>query len=248
MLISAGAPVDVLTRGTEGRAADNNKFTPLMIACEGRHVDAVRALLERGADSEGNNKERTPLSHASRIADMDLVSVLLEYKCKVNTAPPAQRWGSVALSPLHAAAEDDNVELIRVLVKAGASINATGSGWRSHTPLQCAVSAGRVAAIHELVRPRAHKGRDAQCDPHLRPRAPTPDKLALGADINARDGQRHYHETALHVAAREKRIDIVEELIRAGADQLATNNRGRTPCVEYARARGARPSSARPPI
>ena len=72
--------------------------------------------------------------------------------------------------------------------------------------------------------------------PHLRPAPapdlappPPPDQLALGADINARDGQRHYHETALHVAAREKRIDLVEVLIAAGADQLATNNHGRTP-------------------
>jgi ankyrin repeat protein len=47
-----------------------------------------------------------------------------------------------------------------------------------------------------------------------------------GADVNARGKD---HETPLHIAYRNNRLDIVRFLLKSGADMGAKNNRGETP-------------------
>lgn len=131
-LLETGLPVDV-----------RNEFgqTPLMTACEWGHAEVVATLLEAGAavDLEDHLQSR-PVHHASSQA----VWRLLVDRCgaDLNVVSGDGRW------PLLAAAERNDVEAIRWLLKAGARIDLTSTG---ATALHAAVGAdAREAAAFLL--------------------------------------------------------------------------------------------------
>lgn len=111
-------------------------------------VDGLRRLVER----DGSLVQRvatdgwTPLHLAAFFADAATVSLLLERGGDV----AAVSVNSTANTPLHAAiAGRGDPEVIRLLVEAGADVNARGGGgW---TPLHLAASRGDVALVEYLL-------------------------------------------------------------------------------------------------
>jgi len=143
-LIAAGAdPNAVLTKSAD---------TALMMASRTGKIDAVRVLLDRGAQL--NTKESwggtTALMWAISERHADVTRLLIERGAEVNakssfvpsasgrgfegTAPvsakpnqPIEEFASGLLTPLMFAAREDDLESARLLIRAGADINARGA-------------------------------------------------------------------------------------------------------------------------
>lgn len=112
-------------------------------------------------------------------------------------------------TPLEYALRMENIELVRVLLSAGAQVNATFSTRTCgiKTPLQLAISTGKRELINIL--------------------------LVAGAKADVEDEDEG---SALHIAARHGNIEVVQLLISAGADVNSMTEYGWTAlheAVEY---------------
>jgi len=106
--------------------------TALFIAIAAKQLDAVNKLLDLGADA---NKQAhytdLPLKLAARVGDLAIINTLLVHGAKVNeTGRDENGNGTTAL---HCAFEAGNFGAAKMLIDAGADINAM---WHGQTPLQ----------------------------------------------------------------------------------------------------------------
>ncbi|MCY4647264.1 MAG: ankyrin repeat domain-containing protein [Gammaproteobacteria bacterium] len=143
-------------------------------------LEAVRALLEQGADAnEAQGDGMTALHWAARHADAEMAGLLitaganLEAGTRIGRYTPlhlASRAGGAGVveallaagaevhakttnsgvTPLHLAAESGSSEAIRVLADAGADLNAREREWKQ-TPLIFAAARNRARAIRTLL-------------------------------------------------------------------------------------------------
>ena len=162
-------------------------------------------LLERGADAHAADGEgRTPLHRLVECGgDAATLEVLLAAGADVNAADEHGK------TPLHIAASShknpESAAAVRVLLAAGAHLEAVSSGLFSCRPLHGAASMANLGALRELLR--------------------------HGADVHARDGNG---ETALHRACWtplcfENKPGVIKALLDAGADVKAVDESGRQP-------------------
>lgn len=251
-LIEAGADLDF---------ADPDGATALVIAIINAHYEFAALLLQAGADPNVVDHEagmgplyaavdmhRLAVGHGrgnptqiGMLTSVDTARTLLAHGADPNAelkAPIMQRqhtMGDTALgegaTPLLRAAKSGDIEMIDVLLAAGADPMATmpngttalmfaaGLGWRNGSPLAPSYDQGSeaeaVATIDRL--------------------------LALGLDIDAADAEGN---TALHAALAGRGSEaIIAHLIERGADPLAPNARDETP-LEMAESRSSEPIAA----
>jgi ankyrin repeat protein len=121
---------------------------------------------------------------------------------------------------LHWAARDSNLKAIRLLLKAGADVNA--SNRYGVTPLSLAVTSGDLATVKELLKAGADAKRAlVEGETVLMTAARTGNAkivralIAHGADLEARES--YYGETALIWAVAENHAETVAALLDAGA-------------------------------
>lgn len=161
VLLSAGPPVDVFDlaglglvdpltavlddrpQAVEGTSADG--FTPLQLAAFFGHPDAVRVLLDRGADPgavSANPSRLQALHSATAGGSHDAVTLLLAAGADPNAR---QQRG---FTPLMAAAARGDDVLVQLLLDAGADPAATGDDGKSAADL--AAERGHVDLIERL--------------------------------------------------------------------------------------------------
>lgn len=110
-LIDAGASVN---------ARNNERMTPLMFAAHGGHAPIIRHLLNRGANARARqtqNDPRTALIYAVERGNVNSVRALLRHS-NLNAQDGNGR------SALTTAANLNKLNLVRMLVRAGAKPNA----------------------------------------------------------------------------------------------------------------------------
>jgi uncharacterized protein len=73
------AMTELLDGGADPNARDRHAWTPLLHAIHRRQFEAVRVLLERGADANARTEAFTPLLMAAPEADPAFVKLLLSY-------------------------------------------------------------------------------------------------------------------------------------------------------------------------
>ena len=246
-LVASGASLDL---------ADPDGATALVIAIINAHYEFAELLLRAGADPNVVDNEagmgplyaaidmhRLAVGHGrgnpvpvGLLSAVDTVRSLLEHGADPNAAlkkPILQRqhtFGDGTLgagaTPLMRAAKSGDIELVRVLLSAGADpkltlpngttalMLAAGLGWRNGSPLA----------------PSYDQGSDAEAVETLEL------LLSLGLDLKAAN---QAGDTALHAAVGGRGSEaIVKFLLERGADPLAANGRQQTP-LSIAEARGS---------
>jgi ankyrin repeat protein len=121
-------------------------FAPLHLAVFGRRADAVRLLLERGADVEAMSHNPfvrvRPLGTAAFVREMAIARLLLDHGADPN-AP-----GEGGFRPLHTAAQNGDAELTHLLLERGANPSPAADDGR--TPADLARDAGHAALAASL--------------------------------------------------------------------------------------------------
>jgi quinoprotein dehydrogenase-associated probable ABC transporter substrate-binding protein len=171
-------------------ANPDNEMADAIVAHD---MDRVRYLLSHGAhtdwtDGEGN----AALVNAVRFGFVDITTLLLDHKADPNETNMSH-W-----TPLMYAAWDDSPEMVNVLVKHGAKLDASDND--GLTPLAIASQNAKIKAAEALV--------------------------AAGADVNAPVAKGGY--TPLMLASVSGSIDLASSLIGRGAKVNAVNPGGVT--------------------
>jgi len=203
----------------------------LLGSCYRGEAEAVRILLEKGADPNA------PLGwHDAKVfPDVDRDQAL---------AGGPERW-SPLIAAIHSG-EPSRLAIARMLLAAGADFNHdSGAG----PPLLHAAAAGDQAFSRFLIEQGADPDLEASTPDgraplHAAAHRPALVRLLLehGADPNRRDNRGN---TPLHHAVRATEPESVERLLDAGADPDARGHFGRTPAWyvtwQAARVRQLRP-------
>ena len=125
-------------------AQDDKKRTPLQLAADVGHAEAIKVMLEAGAAIEVQDaKERTPLHRAALEGHTEAIKALLEGGAAIE-AQTNMKW-----TPLHVAASKGYTEAIEVLLERGAAIEALAD--QQWTPLHVAAAHGRTESIKALL-------------------------------------------------------------------------------------------------
>eukprot|EP00752_Nemacystus_decipiens_P012340 g10940.t1 len=195
---------DAILAGADAKVADVCGNTPLHFAAAHYNQAFVGALLRRGASvSATNNEGKLPLHLAVEYGCIAVAEALLRAGADPDVMDDNYK------SPLMLAVH--NLEMISVLLKHGADVNA---GCRGYTALHSAgahASADVVEAVVEAL-------------------------VQAGADIAARTGRvtnntwgEFRQLTPLHAAAVCRHTGGLSALLRGGADANAVDSNGHTP-------------------
>lgn len=133
-------------------ATPEEGFAPLGLAAFFGHSEAVKVLLEYGADVNLKPPSRfanTAVDAAVSGDHADVVRILLAAGADPNVRSEAN------YTTLHKAAVHGNLEVVRMLLDHGADVHAIRDG--GHTPMDDAKEKGH-AAIVDLLRTRGTKG------------------------------------------------------------------------------------------
>lgn len=213
--------------GSRPDAPNGDGSTPLHLAVEAAHLEAVQTLINGGAQVDARDSYgRTPLHLAAVIAgeavperNQAIVELLLSRGARVGAAD------SEGATPLHRAAFWGNRAMAQRLVDCGADMRAPDGAGRSaldiareRQPEVCALllagwllsaaESGNVFGVGEA--------------------------LGAGADVDARAPGSG--DTALVAAAREGQADVVARLLDGHARLGVANSRGDTALHAAARA------------
>lgn len=108
---------DLLKRGANPNILNNEKETPLMLVCERGTVEDAQLLIDNGADVniKGENNET-----AIYLATRHKAHEILKYLCKIKGADLNAAWDFIGYTPLIQAAENNDIEAVRILCENGA--------------------------------------------------------------------------------------------------------------------------------
>jgi uncharacterized protein len=158
--------------------------SPVSDAAMRGDVDAVARLLLEGAAADAPQGDgMTALHWAATKGDLRLADLVLNAGANVNAAT---RLGGY--TPLLLAARGGHYDMLRTLIRAGATLAPTTA--TGVTPLMLAAASGSAEAVRVL--------------------------LDQGADLSAREAAMG--QTALMFAAANDRLDAMQALLEAGAD------------------------------
>lgn len=214
-------PVDYT--GAEAKAREMLALPLLHLAIVAGKVDALRLLIDRGADVNARNADgRLPLHDCFELNHDDFASILLEAGAVVDVCA--------------AAAYGMNVRLREILVSRPEQANDLQTG---NSPLGWATFGRQAEAARILIEHGAIVDRAPYDAKAWGPAAMVASKevarvlLEHGADVNWRDSEGN---SAIHCAIRSRIVgdpaEFVGVLIGAGADLRLRNSQGRTALEE----------------
>ena len=217
----------LVARGDDLEVLNENGLTPLQVAARRGNAEIVLALVEQGArvDPNPSRPRQSPLRLATEAGHCNVVACLLANGA--DSAP--QRWP--ASFPLYIAVENEDYEMAQLLLeRSSADVNTVVEGCPHDSPLDMAIDSGDLRMIALLLR---HGGDVDRVDIYHLVRsnndreesAEVLDLLAIdGMDINRPFGLR----PPLHRAAGHGAVNVIETLLRHGADVNATDEVGDT--------------------
>ena len=224
------ALVDRLIRaGANAKAANRYGVTPLALACENGSAPVVERLLSAGVSPNTTGPlGETALHLCARTGRPEAVKALIARGATVDTI---ENWRGQ--TPLMWAAAEGHADTMRLLIEAGADLNARSSiiVWerqRTEEPRDKWLPPGGLT-------PLLYAARDGKLES-------AKVLISAGADVNIVDPDLH---TALILALVNGHFDVAGALIQAGADVNMEDKVGQT--ALYAAVNGHTvPASNRP--
>lgn len=228
-------------------AADAHGVTPLLVACAADRAEVVEELLLRGADANaGDRYRRWPLSEAMSVKVMRLLLL-----ARARSPTTVDMSGDMS-SALYSAAEAGQLELVRLLLKAGAEptdamlpalradqeevfrllVAAPGADvnrrFEEGTILDMLLQEDDLPALRLLFaspkKPSLESPEEGSCLVAADSREAAELLLEAGANLHHRDATG---KTPLHY--EDTRVAVLQLLIERGALVTATDNDGATP-------------------
>jgi ankyrin repeat protein len=229
----------LVERGAQIDSRDQGGMTPFLAAVQANNEDAVAFLLDHGVDiNEHDNLGRNALHFLAenpRVDSSRLFTTLLARGANTDaTTVPGFRSdpAGVEVTPLHEAAFNNEPELVRLLIDHGANVNAATTA--GDTALDIAVLAEHIEIAQTLLSSgAAENASGAQPSTVLYQAVAWKRAEAVRFlvdhhfSLETKDTARS--ETALHAAARDGSIELLDLLIGAGANLAAVDRMGRTP-------------------
>ncbi|KAL8721991.1 MAG: hypothetical protein Q9225_001426 [Loekoesia sp. 1 TL-2023] len=202
----------LLERGANSTASDDYKDTPLHVAAANNHIEVVKLLLEQEPFSDAF---RSPNNSAALQSDREAVNELIEKR------------GLYGTTPLHRAAEYGNIEIVALLLRRGANINAQSV--YGDTPLLFALVRQHFDVATLLLDQKADMNvgdAEGYSAVHIAAERGFDDIILLlierGADLNTRN---QIGATPLHIAIwsqngadNQQRLKVVKLLLEYEAD------------------------------
>jgi ankyrin repeat protein len=177
-LLDKGADIDekgTLPNATRYAPKYWLKSTPLMAAAHYGQDATVDLLLSRGADINAENFLCLSAVHLATVSQKkEMVERLVKKGAKVNPQDPSSGWCFIFSTPLQLAAYNGDAEIVKLLVRSGADIDATG--YCGYSALLFAAQEGHYDAAEYLLKngadPKLQSANKIGC------RATTPLKIA----------------------------------------------------------------------
>jgi quinoprotein dehydrogenase-associated probable ABC transporter substrate-binding protein len=183
----------LLAHGAQSNAYDGEGYTPLISATRSGFVEVATYLIDHKADANLTDRSGwTPLMWATWGDNPALVKMLIAHGARVDTTD------NDGLTPLAIAAQNAKIRSTRVLLEAGADVNAPVAK-AGYTPLMLASRFGPDELAATLIE--------------------------HGANVNASNPGG---VTALMIATAGNRSTLVELLLQSGAAVDARTKDGRT--------------------
>ncbi|XP_058793747.1 serine/threonine-protein phosphatase 6 regulatory ankyrin repeat subunit A-like [Phymastichus coffea] len=218
-----------LTVNNDNISKNNMSGSVLAQACGSGTIDIVKVLIKQGANlnfTEKNSKI-APLHVAILKNQAAIVEELLRAGANVNVSDKDGKRS------LHFAAETGNVNIMKALLRHGASLDSKNYSSKC-TPLYLAVEKGHVSMVEELVKAGASVSIPAKCEKnplHLASELGFSEiakvLLAYKADPNCEIAVTQY--TPLFLAVEKGHLAVVESLLEANARVNALAADGKTP-------------------
>lgn len=219
--------------GADLEHVDAQENTALRHALISGHDAAIRALLERGASLDGRHSAGTSMFLAISEGQPAVLKALLDFGADVN-----REKNIVGITSLMCAAGMKNsVEIMQILLDAGANINAKDR--RGYTVVMAAAEAGDAKMIralstrHEIdVNATSHHKTNA-----LLPRNIQSPHVSVGPRLRIDPHQTMvwHSTTALMDAVYYNHVEAVEALIDAGARVNARDDQSNTVLIYAAK-------------
>lgn len=202
----------ILAQGTDPNLRNNNGETPLMRLVSTRFTppEVIEILLTAGAQIDATDKiGRSVLFTVIENKNAAIAKVLVERGANVNLRDAHNQ------TPFLLAMEAENIEIIKLLIKSGADVNTVNDD--GQTPLMTASKVGKNEIVETLIEAKANinaqdlLGQTALILAIDKYAYPETVKILLkaGADSSIKDTNS---DTALSIATRDKREDIVKML------------------------------------
>lgn len=229
-LLKSGANVNTRYHAsdTDMNTQAKDSWTPLMFAIEARHTEIAELLLKERVDvnAKGKYSNSTALILAAANGNYPLIELLIQKKANIrdkyagdamNAAIENGHYeavrtmlklgikhnllGSDGRSPLNAAVQKEQKEILKLLLQSGADPNLCdrSTGYTSKCPLGNAAFSGNVEMIGALI--------------------------ASKAKVDSVKGNENDH-TPLMIAVARDHVNAIKALIVAGADVNQQNKDG----------------------
>lgn len=248
LLVNAGAPItpEHVSRAADynfmpavqlfvekGAAINQKDESPLSKASESGNLEIVQYLLQTGKNSQGTlNDALWALCDARPKPDtLKIAQRLLEYGAQVNS-----QAGFYNTTPLHGAARNGSLELVKLLVSKGAKINAVDKEFSM--PLAEAVQADNLEIAKFLLEHGADKTinhADTEFQTAIfKARSAKMAQLLIANGANVSESDKKGLSVLLHAVANYLDFDLLKVLLQNGADINARDDSGTTALLRAA--------------
>ncbi|CAF1620451.1 unnamed protein product [Adineta ricciae] len=198
-----------------------------LAACSSSDRDEVEKLLQRGVDINTSNIDGLTALHQACIDNnLLMVEYLLNRSADIN-CQDNEGW-----TPLHAASSCGNLDIVKYLLSRGAIVDVCNN--EGELPIDIAEGDDIIACLEEDMRRKGIDDEQARNIEHeimlkhaqdwLNNNQKTNSKSLPETIVHARTGA-----TALHVACAKGYLDVIDVLLRAGANINSVDNDGWTP-------------------